>query len=148
MHKPIMSVSAVIASEYSTLTVRQKKIIVLVFLGFCALCFTNIFQSTNQNLFLITFCLFIFSFFTGFVFVSGDTVMAAKYFFFFSKKIRKLQNNINQLQLICGHFPGTKNLNHSGSPFLSFLWFYAGTPSTGLPAFYLAAANERSCYGI
>jgi hypothetical protein len=80
--------------------------------------------------------------FSGFVVVSGITVMAVHYFFFSTKKIKKLKCNINQNQLTSGHFPGTPALIPC-SPFLSFLWFYAGIPEPGMPALFCQIPGKR-----
>jgi hypothetical protein len=71
---------------------------------------------------------------SGFVFVSGYTVVAAQNFIFSPKKIEKLKNNINQLQLTCGHYPETSSFKSAHSPFLPYR-FFSGNPFCGLLSF-------------
>ncbi|MFO7977214.1 MAG: hypothetical protein R6U64_01030 [Bacteroidales bacterium] len=110
---------------------RISEVLLLAF----ALCLMNFYQYPVQNQMGFSLFFFIISFFSGFVIVSGDTVMAAQNFVFLQKKIEKLKNNINQLQLTGGHFPGAILPNQPSSPFLVLLWFPSGNPFPGLPVF-------------
>lgn len=131
MHKQIWNGRGVALRDFTLPQGKLNRLFALLFLVFCALCIRN-FTKNGQHYFFFS----LFSFLIGSVCVSGNTVMAAQDFIFSTKKIEKLKNNINQLQLASGHFPETLIPNQPGSPFLFFLWFSSGNFLSRLPVFY------------
>ncbi len=136
MHQQRLNGARMIGRDFFPTEDKDQLFAVLPFLVTFALCLMNFYHYPVQNqMIFFLFFFIIISFFSGFVFVSGDTVMAAQNFVFLQKKMEKLKNNINQLQLACGHFPGTFLRNQPSSPFLVLLWFPSGNPFPGLPVF-------------